>query len=148
MPSEWNYHADGVRTALTTKHDLDGKLSTVTVTLDCFKYRYWTPEEVEQHPTKKEKHLDWDDEEELYQEFGDGANATMKFDVNDSGRASVVSVSPEDGDAFHPRHMPLLRAAARVVENLSDIDAVYPPVKTLADAYEGSEGIYIERIDG
>lgn len=147
MPGEWQYHGDGVKTAVTTTHDLDGRLKSVRVQLDCFKVREWTQEEVEEHPTKTGKHLSWDERDEVFEEYRDGAHATLRFDVSD-GTATLGDIEPEDDDRVRPNHMPLLRAAERVLEGLSDVDAVENPRDTLTAAYEGAEGIYIERLDG
>ena len=147
MPGEWQYHGDGVKTAVSTTHDLDGRLKSVRVQLDCFKVRTWTEEEIEEHPTKKAKHLSWDDREEVFEEYADGAHATLRFSVSD-GTATLESIEPEDGEKVRANHMPLLVAAERVLNQLAGVEETENPMETLDAAYDDAAGIYIDRLDG
>lgn len=147
MPSDWIYHADGVGTAVSTGHDLDGTLASVTVELDSFKYRKWTEDEDEIEAAGKDpKHMPYNADEDAYEEFRDGTHATLHFDVI-AGSATLTSIEPEDGESVRPRHMKILRAAERVVGNIQEVDAVTPSLHPFLEEYEGAEGIFIERLD-
>jgi len=145
MPSEWNYHADGVGTAVQTRHDLDGRLKSVTVQLDAFKVRSWTEDEVEDNPNAP-NNLFYDERDEVYEQHADGAHATMKFSVTD-GQAELSSIKPEDGDTVEPRHMMLLRGAERVLEQLSEVDRVGGTIEALEGEYDEASAIYIDALD-
>lgn len=146
MPSEWKYHADGVGTAVQTRHDLDGRLKSVTIQLDSFRVRTWTEEEVEDEDTKTPKHVHYDEPTGLYEEPGSGANATMKFSVT-NGEASLSSIEPTDGDVVEPKHMKLLRGAERVLASLTDVDTVGPTIETIVEPYDEAEPIHMDALD-
>lgn len=146
MPSEWKFHADGVGTAVQTRHDLDGRLKSVTIQLDAFKVRTWTEEEVEDEDTKTPKHVHYDEPTGLYEEHGGGANATMKFGVTD-GEASLSHIEPEDGDVVKPKHMKLLRGAERVLESLTDVEYVGETIATLEGEYDEASPMHIDALD-
>lgn len=149
MPTEWQYHADGVRTTASTTHSLDGTLESVRVELDCFRVRSWTEEELDNHSTRSPDSLDYDSETDRFEEYGGGAHATLRFDVND-GKAAFESIEPEDGDRVEPRHMALLQAAERVVEQLPEIEVCWRAIETLEKPYFDAEdtGVHIHAIDG
>lgn len=144
MPTEWTYHADGVNTAVRTAHRLDGSLKTVTTQLDTFKVREWDttdPDEVPDHAT-------WDDADGVFYEHGSGANATLTWGVNDARAAELQSITPEDGEEFRPRHMALLPASVRVVENIDGVDMAFDPLETMSNAYHDAGDVHIEKLDG
>lgn len=147
MPSDWEYHADGVQTAVTTKHSLDGSIKSVSVQLDAFKVREYQPDEVEKQSVKP-SNLHYDEENEVYQQYADGRHATIRFEVNEGGAAELVSIDPEDMDYLKPGHMMLLPAAVRLVENLSDVDLCFDPLETLENEYYAAKDTHIEQLDG
>lgn len=146
MPTEWTYHADGVDTAVSTEHELDGTLKTVTVNLDSFRVREWeTKSEIED---AGKTGLHYDEEKGVYEEYGDGSNATIAFDVDAEGRALLTDFKPEDGDSIQPRHMVLLVAAERIAEHLDGVKAAFT-YSVLRNQYEGAvdSGVVIERLE-
>lgn len=149
MPSEWQHHADGVKTGVTTYHRLDGSIKSVRLQLDTFKVRSWTEdEEVIEAAGKKLKHLHYDEETDAYEEYGDGAHATLRFSV-DGSKAKLKSIEPEDGDRIEPRHVRLLAAAERVITNVDGVDSYETPFDTLVREYTQADeaGIHIDALD-
>lgn len=146
MPSNWTHHADGVGTAVQTRHDLDGRLKSVRIQLDAFKVRTWTEEEVEDENTKTPKHVHYDEPTGLYEEHGGGANATMKFSVT-GGEASLSYIEPENGDVVEPKHMKLLRGAERVLASLTDVETVGPTIEAMVEPYDEADPIHMDAID-
>lgn len=145
MPTDWKTHADGVDTAVSTVHDLDGSIRTVTTQLDTFKVREWDTDVDADDPPE---HAHWDERDGVFYEHGSGANATLKWSVNDGGAATLESVTPEDGDRIEPRHMALLPASIRIVENIDGVDLAFDPLETLANAYHDAGNVHIEKLDG
>lgn len=148
MPSEWQYHADGVQTGLTTRHDLDGSLREVRLQLDTFKVRSWTEEEVEDEDTRTPNHLNYDEQDGLFYEHSGGRHASLKFKVNDAGAAELTSIEPEDGDELKPGHMALLPAAERIVEGIDELDICWSTIETLENEYHNAKDVFIEAVDG
>lgn len=150
MPTEWQHHADSVGTAVSTEHDLDGTLKSVTVQLDSFRVRSWTEDvdEIEERTGKDISSFHYDEKTDQYDEYDGGSNATFRFDV-DGETALLESIEPKDGDSVKPRHMMLLPAAERVVEQLDGVRAAFP-FDPLRQNYEDAvdAGVFIERLDG
>ena len=146
MPSKWNYHGDGVKTAVSTSHGLDGTLKSVRLQLDCFRTREWTEEEIDEHPAPP-THVDYDETDDLFYQHADGAHATIRFDVDD-GTAVLQSITPEDEDAFRPDHIPLLVSAKRILEHIDGVENVIDPMETLQDYHTNASNIYIQQLDG
>lgn len=146
MPTDWTYHADGVKTAVTTKHQLDGRLKSVRLNLDCFKVRSWTEEEIEES-TREKEHLVYDEKEDVWEDYADGSHAILRFSV-DGGNATLKSIEPKDGGRVKPRHIAILPAAERVVEQLDEVDTCYSTIETLANAYHQAGEVYIDKLDG
>lgn len=149
MPGEWQYHADGVKTGVTTRHDLDGTLKSVRIQLDTFKVRAWTEDEdVIEAAGKNLKHMHYDEETDAYEEYTDGAHATLRFGVDD-GVAALKSIEPEDGERLEPKHMALLPAAERVLGHMSEVESFEDTIESFSEVYfDASEsGIHIDRLD-
>lgn len=150
MPTDWTYHADGVRTAVQAKHALDGTLKRVEIQLDTFKVRRWT-EDVEDIKAagKNPDTMHYDEETDTFEEYSDGANATLRFAVSDNGVARLSAIEPEDGEAVEPRHMALFPASKRVLNHLDGVASYEDPLVTLADVSEGAErsGVHIDALD-
>lgn len=151
MPTEWQYHADGVKTAVRTAHDLDGTLTRVTVQLDSFRVRSWTEDmkEIEERTGRDISSFTYDEVTDGYEEYGDGSHATLRFDVDAGRKAHLASIEPEDGDRVEPRHMMLLPAAERIVEQLSEVEICWKTIETLENPYYDAKdaGIHIDRLD-
>lgn len=149
MPTDWQYHADGVSTAVQTDHDLAGDLQRVRVELDAFKVRRWAEDEdeIEARSGKDLKHFHYDEETDAYAEYADGCHATIRFSVNDAGGADLESIEPEDGDRVTPQHMMLLPAAERVVRQLQGVDDCYNTLETLAEEYHHAGDVHIDALD-
>lgn len=146
MPTDWIYHADGVNTAVEAQHDLDGQLMRVRVELDTFKHRGWTEDEEDIRAAgKNPENMHYDEETDAFEEYADGSHATMAFDV-DADVANLSSVTPEDGEAFEPRHMALLPAAARVLKQLDDIRLV-ATADLLMETFTDAEEVQIDALD-
>lgn len=146
MPSNWQYHADGVKTAFRTVHDLDGTLRTVILQLDSFRHRSWEEEEAEA-AGRNLKHLTYDEETGTYEEYADGSHAALTFGV-DGGHATLSKIEPKDDEYVAPRHMMLFPAAERILAHLDGVDEVESSLETLASRYHDAGEIYIERLDG
>lgn len=148
MPTDWTYHANGVQTGVQTTHRLDGELKQVDIQIDCFRTRQWTEEEVE-NASVKPGNLHWDDENEVHEQHKDGSHALLRFAVSD-GMAELSKIIPKDDDYLAPRHMMLLRAADRLLAQLSDVEDFESPVETLLSMYDdtAAAGIHIDRLDG
>lgn len=148
MPTDWKYNADGVNTAVSTKHDLDGSLKSMTVELDAFRSREWPEDEDEiRRKGRDPKNMSYDQEDEVFIEFADGAHATFEFDVDTDNAAELKAVTPEDGDALEPRHMMLFPAAERVVEANPVVEWCRSTLETLTNRYEDAQNVEIHKLD-
>lgn len=149
MPTEWDYHADGVGTAVTTTHSLDGSLKSIRAKLDTFRVRGWTEdvEDIEAAGHDPEK-MHYDEETDAFEEYGDGAHATLRFTMEGSS-AVLSSIEPEDGDRVEPRHLALLPAAERIVGRLDGVQSVADPLDTIAEPYFEADrrGVHIDALD-
>jgi len=145
MPTDWQTHADGVGTAVSTAHRLDGSLTSVTVEMDTFRVREWDAAEVE-NSGKSTQDLFWDERDETYDEHADGAHAVIKFDVND-GVATLRSIQPAGGDPLRPRHIRILPGAVRVVRLVPGVGTCNDPLETLASAYHDAGDVFIDALD-
>lgn len=151
MPTDWTYHADGVSTAVETKHNLDGSISSISVQLDTFKTREWEPaspdEDVDINGEEIPEHAHYDQEDDLFVEHSGGAHATLRFSMTSAGAAELASIEPEDGERFKPRHMALLHPAARIVEQIEGVEYVSDPLEALTNEFHAAEDVVIDRLD-
>lgn len=147
MPTDWKFHAEGAGSGVSTNSGVDGRVKTMTVELDAFRYRRWTEDEDDIRSKGKDpKHMHYDEEVDAFKEFADGAHASFEFDVTD-GAAELAAVTPEDGDRLEPRHMMLFPAAERVVEAQPAIDYCTGTLHTLSAWYDDAEDVYVEKLD-
>lgn len=145
MPTDWEYHADGVGTALQAHHSLNGELDRVDVELDGFKVREWTEDEVDSKG-KNPSRLHYDEETDVYVEHAAGSHVTVLWNVDDNV-ATLESIEPEDGDTLKPQHMTLLPAAERLVSNLNDVHEVRSAIAALTGEYQSAVDVVIERLE-
>lgn len=153
MPGDWQYHGNGVQTAVNTNHDVDGSLKSIIVELDCFKTREWSEDEIDDPNVRSPNHVGYDEQKDTFVEHKGGSHATIQFEAledeeNQTYRAKLKSITPEDGEKIEPRHMALLPAAERVVDQLGEIEMTWPTMETLSMHYDHAEDIHIERLDG
>lgn len=148
MPTEWTTHVESVGTAISTDHDLDGSLSSVRIQLDSFRCRDWTEDkdEIEERTGKSVSNMPYDDDTDAYIEYGEGAHATIKFDVS-GDEAIFGSIKPEDGDRLEKRHFRLLVPATRLCQSLSEVEWCPSPFDEINKVWQDESAPVIERLE-
>lgn len=125
MTKPWEYTIDAYGDCVTIQRNVDNTISSVTVDVDSYATRDWTEEEVNEGLPKYDPEY-MQDEEPQFTEYGEGASATLKFDVDD-GVAEFAGVKHGsdhlDPDKFnYPTWLRLLTPAQRMVENVPGVE--------------------------
>lgn len=143
---DWQYTIDGYGSIVTVKQNIDNSVSAVLVDLDGYAKRQYTQEEVDAGESPAVERLEWVGEEEpQYDEFGQGAHAKLKYEVED-GVAAFAGVKDEmysDGEYNFPAWVRLIGPTEQLVENVPGVERVEDTVDELMAEVENGRAATI-----
>lgn len=136
MPTDWQYSYDGAQTSTKVRRDIAGELVSIVVDLDSYATRRYTEDEYEELSEVKKKKLHWVEDEEIWEEFGEGAHGAIQYTVDDEGYAEFAGYKDEtySDDSYNDvRWMRLIPVARKIIERVPGVEEVEDPAEIMAD---------------